>query len=146
MTNSILGLNLSTKELAAIGAEIGADVPFFVYGYSSANVTGIGEIVEEYKEAELELKLFTPKVECSTKEIFDLYSQNFFQKANPKDLDILLNSDSRDILDSYDARYLNDLFEPAKTIYPMMESMAKERLGSRVYFSGSGSSFFTVSR
>ena len=42
--------NLSKDELCEIAVKIGADVPFFVYEYDSANVTGIGEIVEKFDE------------------------------------------------------------------------------------------------
>lgn len=41
MTNDYCNLGLSKDELSKIGSEIGADVPFFVYGYESANVSGI---------------------------------------------------------------------------------------------------------
>lgn len=43
--NRLLGLNLSRRELAEIGAEIGADVPFFVYG-RPARARGKGERIE----------------------------------------------------------------------------------------------------
>ena len=49
MVNQACNLNLSKEELAKIGSNIGADVPFFVYEFDSANVSGIGEIVEEFK-------------------------------------------------------------------------------------------------
>ena len=43
--NHQLGYPLTLPELAMLGAEIGADVPFFIFG-CPAIVTGIGEIVE----------------------------------------------------------------------------------------------------
>ena len=49
MCNEVLHLGLSQNELAQIGLNVGADVPFFVYGYKSANVSGIGEVVEEFR-------------------------------------------------------------------------------------------------
>jgi 4-diphosphocytidyl-2-C-methyl-D-erythritol kinase len=42
--NEHLGLGLSLAELLSIGAEIGSDIPFFIFG-SPALVTGIGERV-----------------------------------------------------------------------------------------------------
>lgn len=45
--NKILGLRLSTKVMAKIGFECGADVPFFVYG-KPAFVTGKGEKIRAY--------------------------------------------------------------------------------------------------
>ena len=47
MVNEACNLCLTRAELAEIGVTIGADVPFFVYEYNSANVTGIGEIVKK---------------------------------------------------------------------------------------------------
>ncbi|WP_296824293.1 4-(cytidine 5'-diphospho)-2-C-methyl-D-erythritol kinase, partial [Sulfurovum sp.] len=55
-------LLLSTEELAQIGSRIGADIPFFVYNYPSANVSGFGEIVHPFEEAPLKLELFTPDI------------------------------------------------------------------------------------
>jgi 4-diphosphocytidyl-2-C-methyl-D-erythritol kinase len=43
--NDCLGRPLSRPELAQLGLDIGADVPFFVYG-TPARVGGIGEVVE----------------------------------------------------------------------------------------------------
>jgi len=50
MVNRVCNLKLSLDQLAKIGAEVGADVPFFVYGFDSANVSGFGEIVEPFDE------------------------------------------------------------------------------------------------
>ncbi|MCK4738256.1 MAG: 4-(cytidine 5'-diphospho)-2-C-methyl-D-erythritol kinase, partial [Sulfurimonas sp.] len=50
MCNEVLHLGLSQNELATVGLKVGADVPFFIYGFDSANVGGIGEVVEEFKE------------------------------------------------------------------------------------------------
>ncbi|MDQ1340116.1 MAG: 4-diphosphocytidyl-2-C-methyl-D-erythritol kinase, partial [Campylobacterota bacterium] len=43
MINKALNLNLSKEELNEIGLEVGADVPFFLSGFKSATVSGIGE-------------------------------------------------------------------------------------------------------
>ena len=40
----------SKDEMLVIAKKVGADVPFFVYEYDSANVTGIGEIVKKFDE------------------------------------------------------------------------------------------------
>ena len=66
MVNELCNLNLTKDQLSAIGATIGADVPFFIYEYDSANVTGIGEVVTQFDEEPLDIETFTPKVECNT--------------------------------------------------------------------------------
>jgi 4-diphosphocytidyl-2-C-methyl-D-erythritol kinase len=43
--NRLLGEPLGTEELAALGARLGADVPFFVYG-TPARIGGAGEVVQ----------------------------------------------------------------------------------------------------
>ncbi|MGP1450380.1 MAG: 4-(cytidine 5'-diphospho)-2-C-methyl-D-erythritol kinase [Wolinella sp.] len=65
-----LGLVLATEELANIGAKVGADVPFFVYGYKSANVRGIGEIVDEFCEFPSKVELFTPPLHIDTATVY----------------------------------------------------------------------------
>lgn len=82
MCNEVLHLGLSLNELAVIGLKVGADVPFFIYGFESANVSGIGEIVEEFKEDSLNFEVFTPDVEISTPKVYQVYREHFF---NPID-------------------------------------------------------------
>ena len=50
MCNEVLMLELSLDELASIGSKVGADVAFFVYGYDSANVSGIGKWLRDLKK------------------------------------------------------------------------------------------------
>ena len=73
MANKYCKLNLSKHELSEIAVNIGADVPFFVYEYDSANVTGIGEIVEKFDEEMLNIDTITPKIKCNTGEIFKVF-------------------------------------------------------------------------
>ena len=51
MVNEACNLNLNKEELAKIGSNIGADVPFFVYEFDSANVSGIGELLKSLKKS-----------------------------------------------------------------------------------------------
>lgn len=140
MVNEVCSLGLSKDNLAKIGVQIGADVPFFIYEYSSANVTGIGEIVDEYKEEELDFDVLTPKIECNTAEIFTKFREKYYKELTTDLKDKLLNSKSKDILALYSLSEANDLFEPACDIYPELKEFAKDKY----FFSGSGSSFFKV--
>ena len=79
MVNDICDLKLSKDELSQIGATIGADVPFFIYEYNSANVTGIGEIVEKFEEDELSIKTITPKIMCNTGAIFTAFRKDYYK-------------------------------------------------------------------
>lgn len=72
--NRLWNLGLSLKELAALGAEIGSDVPYCIYG-NTAFVTGRGECVEELPPMpQCWVVLVKPKVSVSTKTIFDALS------------------------------------------------------------------------
>lgn len=67
--NRLWGLNLSISDLAEIGLELGADVPFFVAGYS-AWATGIGEQLTAIDLPEPWYLIIDPGVMVSTAEIF----------------------------------------------------------------------------
>ena len=140
MCNEVLHLGLSLNDLATIGLHVGADVPFFVYGYNSANVSGIGEIVEEFKEALLDFEVFTPKVEISTPKVYGVYREFFFKPIDGFKTDELKKTTSIDILKSMSADEANDLFKPALQEYKEL----KQHYKHGYYFSGSGSSFFRV--
>jgi 4-diphosphocytidyl-2-C-methyl-D-erythritol kinase len=140
MCNEVLHLGLSTKQLAAIGAEVGADVPFFVYGYPSANVSGIGEIVEPFDEAPLELEVVTPEIEISTPAVYRTFRDSFYQELDPAEADRLLTMPSKEVLAAYGVDDANDLFAPAVALYPKL----KDSYQHGWFFSGSGSSFFRI--
>lgn len=140
MCNEVLHLGLSKSELATIGAKVGADVPFFVYDFDSANVSGIGEIVEKFNEEPLELEIMTPKIEISTPKVYMTYRELFFSPIDGFKADELKRMKSIDILKKFSIDEANDLFKPALHNYPKL----KESYKHGYFFSGSGSSFFTM--
>lgn len=140
MCDEHLGLGLTTDELSKIGSTVGADVPFFIHGFPSANVSGIGEIVEPYEERPLSLKIKTPAVEISTPAVYKRFRQEFYKELSTEEAEILVGMDSSDVLKQYDIERANDLFKPALTLYPQLD----DHLEDGWFFSGSGSSFFKV--
>ena len=140
MCNEVLHLGLSLNELAKIGLEVGADVPFFIYGYDSANVSGIGEVVEEFKEELLDIETYTPKVEISTPKVYTIYRESFFNPIDGFKTQELKNMPSLEAIKSMKPAEANDLFEPALQGYKEL----KEHYKHGYHFSGSGSSFFKV--
>jgi len=138
MCNEVLHLGLSLNELATVGLKVGADVPFFIYGYDSANVSGIGEIVEEFKEPLLDFEVFTPDVKISTPKVYQVYRENFFDPIDGFEVQELKQTTSTDVLNAMGASEANDLFEPALHQYKDLKQYYKHGW----YFSGSGSSFF----
>lgn len=140
MCNEVLHLGLSQNELALIGLKVGADVPFFIYGYDSANVSGIGEIVEEFQEELLDIEVITPKIEISTPKVYAVYREHFYNPVNGFEAEKLKKTASLDILKNMSADEANNLFKPALEVYKEL----KDHYRHGYYFSGSGSSFFRV--
>lgn len=138
MCNEELELGLSIEELADIGANVGADVPFFVYGYDSANVSGIGEIVERFDEPLIDFEVITPDIQISTPAVYRYYREHLYAPITPDEALSLESTSSRDILASMAPKEANDLYPSALGCYDELE----EKEGW--FFSGSGSSFFRM--
>ncbi len=139
MCNEVLNLNISQEELARLGAKVGADVPFFIYGYKSANVRGIGEIVEEFEDDLPALELKTTGIKSSTPKVFREFSKDF-KGVDGGYFDAWENCSSRELLAVFKPDILNDLFLSA--------IRCNEELGKYYdegyFMSGSGSSMFKV--
>ncbi len=140
MVNEACNLNLSKEKLAKIGLNIGADVPFFVYEYDSANVSGVGEIVEKFEEDSLNIEVFTPKISCNTAKIYQTFREKFYKELQEERVKELFSTKSKDILDRFSIKEANDLYNPAIYLNKDLEQFAKKSW----FFSGSGSSFFRI--
>lgn len=139
LVKEVCNLILSTKELAAIGATIGADLPFFIHNYPSANVSGFGEIVEPFDEEALSLELYTPEIGCATTVVYKTFKANFLEHISLASFIGWEQLDSQTLLEKIaDPKQLNDLYPAALLAYPALQSVAKEGW----FFSGSGSTFF----
>ena len=141
LTNEILDLRFAPDRLADLSSRIGADVPFFIYGYHSANVSGIGEIVESFEEEPIEIETFTPDIKCDTKAVYQTFREHFFQVCDQPFCDKLSSMNSKDILAHYKPELLNDLLPPALLLYPDLRSYFDK---GEWFFSGSGSSLFRI--
>lgn len=140
MCNEVLHLGLSLNELATLGAKVGADVPFFIYGYESANVSGIGEVVKKFDEPIFDIETYTPDVKISTPAVYKSYRENFYDPIDGFTIQKLEKSKSVDILKEMDTAAANDLFQPAMHKYKEL----KKHYRHGWHFSGSGSSFFRI--
>jgi len=138
MCNDTLELGLSDDQLADIGIRVGADLPFFIYAYPSANVRGIGDIVEPFDEPLLDLEITTPELQISTPAVYRYYRKHLFSPISEAEAVLLEQTPSIEILASVNAKEANDLYSAALGCYP--ELAEKEGW----FFSGSGSSFFRI--
>jgi len=140
LLNSICNLGYSLNQLAKIGAKVGADVPFFVYGYKSANVEGIGEIITPFEEELPNLELTTPSFGCDTAKVYQTF------RKSQKNLEIkttqkMLTLSSKEILKHFTPLQANDLYTPAITLCPQLK-----KYSHNYYLSGSGSTIFKERR
>ncbi|UCM99867.1 4-(cytidine 5'-diphospho)-2-C-methyl-D-erythritol kinase [Sulfurimonas sp. SWIR-19] len=140
MCNEVLHLGLSLNELAQIGLHVGADVPFFIYGYNSANVSGIGEVVEAFDEEPLTFDIYTPAVKISTPKVYQTYRRDFYAPIDGFQAEALKKKSSFEIFNAMHAKEANDLFAPALQAYAELAQYYQDGY----YFSGSGSSFFKL--
>lgn len=140
MINEELNLKLTIEQLCDIGKQIGADVPFFLYDYDSANVSGVGEIVKPYKENALDITTFTPQIQCDTPSVYKKFRSDFYKEY--KNEKYLENISSLDYLAIHSIAEANDLYLPALALYPNLKNHQKDDW----FFSGSGSSFFMIEK
>jgi 4-diphosphocytidyl-2-C-methyl-D-erythritol kinase len=128
-------------ELASLGTEIGADVPFFVYDLPGSNVECIGEIIEPFAETPLPLTLTTPPIHCDTGKVFRRFRQTYARTLDADAGRTWLTIPSTELLEALTPTEANDLLQPALDLCPQL---AKYHDG-RHFFSGSGSTFFSLS-
>ncbi|MSN96676.1 4-(cytidine 5'-diphospho)-2-C-methyl-D-erythritol kinase [Campylobacter sp. FMV-PI01] len=138
MVNLELNLNIDKKSLMQISKNIGSDVGFFVSEFKSANVSGVGEIVEEFKDDIPNLSLKTTQIFSSTPKIYKEFRENFMDKIDINLAKNLTNLSSKEILKNYKNIDLNDLLPPFKKLNPNFMLKDDE------FLSGSGSSYFYV--
>ena len=140
MVNQELKLNLSLNDMVKITKNIGSDIPFFLYDFNSANVSGLGEIIQEFSEDELNIQTLTPPINCSTPKVYSEFRNHFFKISNLKDIEYLGKLKSKEIFKNISIDFANDLFKPALNLCPDLTNFVKKNY----LFSGSGSSFFKI--
>lgn len=140
MINEEANLKINSQNLLQIGAKIGADVPFFLSGFKSANVAGIGENITEFDDEIPNLKLVLKNISCDTAKVYSEFRANFLNFMDKKFANSLLNLKSCDILNEFKNYELNDLLRPCLSLYPNLQICEDE------FLSGSGSTCFRVLR
>ncbi|WP_456383026.1 4-(cytidine 5'-diphospho)-2-C-methyl-D-erythritol kinase [Hydrogenimonas sp.] len=138
LCNEVCELGFSKEFLAKIGEKIGADVPFFVHGHSSANVEGIGERITPFEETPPSLELFTPPIHCDTARVYRTFRENFFDTIDSRAAMEWLHEESVEVMEHTTPLEANDLYRAALLAYP---DLAKWQAPYR-FFSGSGSTLF----
>lgn len=141
LVKEVCNLILSTDELVEIGMTIDSEIPFFIYNYPCANVSGFGETVELFEEEVLEIELYTPKIKCERSLVYNTFQQHFLDDLSQLSFSHLNKLDSRGILAlSKESFVLNDLYSSAIIAYPELEKESKKDW----FLSGASSSFFKL--
>ena len=78
--NHLYSLNLSISELMKIGLELGADVPFFIFG-KNAIASGIGDKLHEIQCSKNNFLVLSPNIHSSTKDMFMKWDELNVQNA-----------------------------------------------------------------
>ena len=138
--NEVCKLEIDTPTLANIGSTVGADIPFFVYDYNSANVSGFGEVVEEFEDEPFEIELFTPRIHCDTALVYKTFRRELLDKIEPTAFKGWDKLSSKEVLSKVSAVEANDLYRASLIVYPELKEVAPKDW----YFSGSGSTFFNI--
>jgi 4-diphosphocytidyl-2-C-methyl-D-erythritol kinase len=132
--NRLWNLGLARTELMRIGAGLGADIPFFVFG-EPAFARGIGEILEPMSVPPTWFVVVTPPVEVSTALVFSAR-------------ELTRNSQSAKMRVFPEGYGRNDLQAVATGRFPgiaeCLEALASEAPASEARMTGSGASVFGV--
>lgn len=139
--NDMLRLNLSRDELMTIGARLGADVPFFIYG-DRAWAFGIGDRLESASELpSLWFVLVNPRFELSTARVYQ--GLNLTLTNQIINYSIPRFSTITDVVEGLQ----NDLEKVSLTLYPALQDLKNHLmgLGARgALMSGSGPTVYGV--
>ncbi len=136
MANEQIGLGLSQEELMRLGAQLGADVPFFLSGFLAANVEGIGEKIEPFEDEIPPLAVQLLPIQCDTAKVYGHFRHHhsgFDTKLAYK----LKSMTSKEILERFQPLKTNDLYPSAIALCPQLGQFSKEW-----FLSGSGSTLF----
>lgn len=143
LCNEVCNLGIDTPTLSHLGSTIGADLPFFIHNYPSANVSGFGEVVEPFEEETLPLELYTPDIGCDTTVVYKTFKKHLLDKITLCSFTGWEKLDSRTLLEMIaDPVILNDLYSAALIAYPELKEVPQAKEGW--FFSGSGSTFFRL--
>jgi len=124
--NRLFSLNISQEELVALGAQLGADVPFCVMG-GTALATGIGEKLTPLAPHPLcYILLAYPPIHVSTKEIFNMLQQPRLDSCTLAKLDSFFTAySSKDA--SQIAQHLENAFIPiTSSVYPQITTLIND--------------------
>ncbi len=144
--NKLANLQLGTKEMEEIAAQIGADVPFFIEN-RPAVVSGIGEILEPFEiNCDFDILLVKPKWGINTKECY----QNLqYDQLHHPDIASIKKALETDDYQRMCSLLDNDLENSSLRLLPEIGTIKKKLMDfgfDAAVMSGSGSTVFAITR
>ncbi len=144
LLNDVWGTGLRQTELAALGAELGSDVPLFLASPLCV-IRGRGEQVEELgTPPPLWAALVLPQLHCSTVAVYAAWDQLPSEPSRPTLAQVL---DARGSASQLMELLFNDLEAAAFRASPSLAELA-ERIGAvsgqRMLLTGSGAALFRL--
>jgi 4-diphosphocytidyl-2-C-methyl-D-erythritol kinase len=149
--NKLYECGCSAEELATIGLQLGADVPFFLADASAAFATGIGEILRPVEPlCGLSVLLVNPGIPVSTRWVYQTFALT--KKENESSLKnsqegvvetLVLNGSGQTV--SLPTVLVNDLEKVTLSRYPEVGRLKNEVLlngAAQALMSGSGATVF----
>lgn len=139
--NKMWGLNIPQKKLISFGAEIGADVPFFIVG-QTALVGGIGEDVKPLKKSiSMNIILINPGIKVSTSRAYKQFDKTKTKNTNKGDLKNLINAINKKDIKKIAGNLYNDfdqIMEKKFSIIKEIKTYLKKFGALNSIVSGSG--------
>lgn len=144
--NKLFHLNLTNEQMAAIGKEVGADIPFCIY-QKLALVSGIGEKLSFIDQSfECKVLLVKPKKGVSTKKAF---SSLDLSRASHRDCHLMAKGIEENDYQVVINNLQNTLEKPSIKMVPEIEVIKQEmiKIGfDGALMSGSGSCVFALTK
>jgi 4-diphosphocytidyl-2-C-methyl-D-erythritol kinase len=147
LANRLLPTPLEPRELVALAAEVGSDVPFFAAGYAAAQMRGRGESVRAVRlHARPVIAIAWPGVALSTADVYAAYSSAWSEQGFARASDSIALAARAD-LRTLTALVANDLADAAERLCPASAALRRElraRGALVATVSGSGSAVFGI--
>ncbi len=142
--NGLWELGMSSSELAELAAQLGSDVPFFVYGGTAVG-TGRGELIQPlHLSISLHLLVVKPPFGLSTPAVFRSYRPLLAEAPSVDEFLQALNSGDQTLIGKL---LHNDLEAAAFELRPELAQLKEKLLQNGALgclLSGSGSSLFAI--
>lgn len=142
--NRLWNLNLSRAALLKLGLQLGADVPFFIYG-TNAWAEGVGEQLTAIKLAPAYYVVLSPDAHVSTAQIFA--NKQLTKNSNPQTMSdfsgMKKSSSENSAVGNISAGFTNQLEKVVCSAYPpVLAALNWLKLFGDARMSGSGASVF----